>query len=682
MITPFFLLHRLSGDAVPADWGAANWLNVPENCGSWRFQIRIAPERQQRWRLFIAAIDRYAIKIDGVMAAENVLHHTLRRIFCDVYELQLSAGEHTLDVLLPDFRSGAPYAIMPLKKGFYLLAEGDGSDCLTTGKGNWRVGREAQLSFVRPQLPEYYTAEPEMTDDRSVSPVAVWDVAEIAEPGAPAECFRQREIFFRNLCVNPLPAFAHIPISGWRFRASDREMAEAVWHNRLEHGDLLSLPPHSSRRILIDFENYVCAGVRFRATGGGGALIEFHWAESLWSEPDGGIKEDRNRIEGKYFRGPGDVFLTGTANDEFQTFCFRCGCYVRLTLTTGDHPLQLQELCFSEDRYPLKAQKALPAPGSEFHILAGNAVRSLQMCAHDTLMDCPYYERLNYLGDGRAQLVGWYAICDDLALPRHVLSLWEESIRVNGVSASIYPARGEQTIPAFSLYFPAAVADFANAGGDEITVKRLTAACIRLLTGFELLTDEKGILHIPFGWKFIDWAGDWPFGCPPDQDGASGIFQGLLCYSFGRFAEHCQNVGEKEYAERFLRKGKIFAAAAISTFFDRGNGLFALLPGERGMGEHASLLMLASGLLPEPEGASCECALFDRGAVAPRSTPFFDCCYYEAAAKRGREDVILRRLREMSALTGNGLYTLPENPGEARSDCHAWSAHILKYLVL
>ena len=37
------------------------------------------------------------------------------------------------------------------------------------------------------------------------------------------------------------------------------------------------------------------------------------------------------------------------------------------------------------------------------------ALRTLEMCSHDTSMDCPYYERLNYVGDTRLQSLVAYA---------------------------------------------------------------------------------------------------------------------------------------------------------------------------------------------------------------------------------------------------------------------------------
>ena len=40
------------------------------------------------------------------------------------------------------------------------------------------------------------------------------------------------------------------------------------------------------------------------------------------------------------------------------------------------------------------------------------------MCAHETYMDCPYYEQMMYVGDTRLEVLTTYAISrDDRACP-------------------------------------------------------------------------------------------------------------------------------------------------------------------------------------------------------------------------------------------------------------------------
>ena len=45
-------------------------------------------------------------------------------------------------------------------------------------------------------------------------------------------------------------------------------------------------------------------------------------------------------------------------------------------------------------------------------------LRSLQMCSHETYMDCPYYEQLMYVGDTRLEALVTHVLTADARLAR------------------------------------------------------------------------------------------------------------------------------------------------------------------------------------------------------------------------------------------------------------------------
>ncbi|MGK4456111.1 hypothetical protein, partial [Klebsiella pneumoniae] len=53
--------------------------------------------------------------------------------------------------------------------------------------------------------------------------------------------------------------------------------------------------------------------------------------------------------------------------------------------------------------------------------------RVLQMCAHETYFDCPFYEQLMYIGDTRLETLATYVSTDDDRLPRKALRMFAAS---------------------------------------------------------------------------------------------------------------------------------------------------------------------------------------------------------------------------------------------------------------
>jgi hypothetical protein len=94
-------------------------------------------------------------------------------------------------------------------------------------------------------------------------------------------------------------------------------------------------------------------------------------------------------------------------------------------------------------------------------------VRAMQMCSHETYMDCPYYEQLQYIGDTRLEVLTNYIMMRDDRLPRKAIQMFNASRTLNGLTQSRYPSRLLQVIPPFSLWYVAMLHDFALWKGDQ-----------------------------------------------------------------------------------------------------------------------------------------------------------------------------------------------------------------------
>ena len=102
----------------------------------------------------------------------------------------------------------------------------------------------------------------------------------------------------------------------------------------------------------------------------------------------------------------------------FTTHWWRSGRYCLLEVKAGETPLTIRRLALDEARYPLENEGAFECGDQELGPVIRIAVRGLQMCSHETFMDCPYYEQLMYVGDTRLEMLTTYVVSRDDRLVR------------------------------------------------------------------------------------------------------------------------------------------------------------------------------------------------------------------------------------------------------------------------
>ena len=183
-------------------------------------------------------------------------------------------------------------------------------------------------------------------------------------------------------------------------------------------------------------------------------MIRMGWAEALyegnineWWQVFHASKGHRDEILGKVLATGTDVFYpTGEARRIFEPLWWRAGRYVELYVQTAAEPVTLDKLSFLETRYPLTPNAKFGASDTRFDQAWPLMVRALQMCSHETYMDCPYY------------------------LPRKAIEMFFNSRFPQGLTQARYPCRATQFIPPFSLWWCGMVHDYALWRGDRAFV--------------------------------------------------------------------------------------------------------------------------------------------------------------------------------------------------------------------
>lgn len=705
----------VESDVSPPAWESrrawsARWIRPPATLlrpfvAAFRLRLLLAEDTVAR--IVVSADERYDLFIDGVRVGRGPERSDPLHWAYEAYELHLSRGEHMLVARTWALGELSPMAQTSAVPGF-ILSPLDPAHVSTfaTGHAPWEFKALAGYSFTDP-MSAWGTGARLDIDGRQFA----WGFERglgagwiTAETGPPGNSDLTRNVPSGEQVLRPaeLPAMLDRTISGIRVRlisapngdttstipvqAADHIASEeAAWRTFLDEGQSLIVPPHTQRRVILDLDDYYCAYHELRTSGGAGSIVRIFWQESLYQNQSASEKGHRDEIEGKYFvttwskkDGIGDTFRPdGGENRSFESLWWHAGRYVEILVITQDEPLALHQLTLRETRYPLEMESRIEFDDPRLSTIVPLAVRTLQMCSHETYMDCPYFEQLMYIGDGRIEALITYAITRDDRLPKKALRTFEWSRLSNGLTQSRYPSRIRQIIAPFSLWWIGMLHDFAHWRNDREFVRELLPAARGVLDYFLNCRVDHGLIGGMAGWNFLDWTTGWTGGVPPDgKHGANASFNWQVVLALRQAAELEIYAGDPVIARRYQGLAKELARLTNVHFWNENRGLYADALDHATYSEHAQCLGLLAGGVPARRKKPLARNLLTAPDLA-RATIYFSHYLFEAYRLLGHADAVLDRLSMWSDLAACGFKTLLEHPEPSRSDCHAWASHPL-----
>lgn len=413
------------------------------------------------------------------------------------------------------------------------------------------------------------------------------------------------------------------------------------------------IEPESKAPGLYYFKRYVCVWADYHFRGKGKVAIRWMETPYLTDEFDPvQLKGKKGNRDGAFFVGNADEFEVD-GELIWHDFWWKAGHYLEIKVEGNvDY-----ESNFYLTGYPYPEFKPR-------NLLEKMAFETLEACSFETYMDCPYYEQLQYIGDSRLEALCTYLITDDHRLIRKALRMFSLSQRPDGSLNAQYPSCSIQTITSFMPVWLLMLSDYYKHHGNDDLVMELRPRAKKLLDYlFSNLHDD--LLTMP-GWNFFDWCEGWKNGTPPGGDCSSAL--NLL------FVLTLQNLSEMDLAEGLQEQALRTAAKVKEVFYNPERQLYALDMEKKYYSEHPQILALLA---------------MDDTTVIPglrevEMTPcsiYFSYYYLEACQKFELNDLLEKRLDRWRALSSEGLTTFPEEFDNPRSDCHAWSSHILGILL-
>ncbi len=608
-------------------------------------------------RIHVSADERYQLYVDGQLEGRGPERGSDRAWFYESYDLDLSVGQHTLVAIVWRLGDIGPQAQIGLRPGFLLEAGGAFGDMVSTRSAAWETKQVNGVTFSLPKFSSINPAwfvEPIQTTDGGTYP---WGIEKGEGDGWEATIARHEDVLapfglqaVHLLYPSTLPAQLAVQRFGGRVRhvsegtwsdvekvpvvaGASLETEEAIWQALIDGAAPLVVPPHTCRQVIIDLDDYVCAYPQFELSGGQSSQLTIGWAEALYIDHSSQSKGRRDEVEGRTFIAlcRDIIQADGGAQRHFEPLWWRAGRFVELLIETGGEPLTIDAFHLLETRYPLEMQSRFISSDERLDSVIPVALRGLQMCAHETFMDCPYYEQLMYVGDSRLEALTTYVISTDDRLPRKAIRL-------------------------FGLLLPGMRA---------------------ILDAFLAHLQSNNLLKAPDGWNFSDWIADWPLGVPPDGfNNCSGLLNWHLVYTLGLAASLEDWAGDRFLAQRWQFWRETVAAAIRDAFWEERRGLFADDLAHKHFSEHTQCLALLSGALKDGQHIPVAQNLLNDASLT-RTTIYFNHYLFETFRILEQPGAFFSRMGLWFDLSVQGFKTTPEQPEPTRSDCHGWGAHPL-----
>ena len=665
----------------------------------------------------VSADERFYLTLDGDFVARGPNRGTVENWQYQTYKADLKPGRHRFRAVVTKLGDDAPLAQLSYRGGFILKAEGAYDERLTTGKAKWKVGRYCGMKANGRENGVWGTGSQFIVTGAGPYAVEGDEAVEAVVVRGPAG--RVGDVIFgkrtagwmlfpsqlpdqTELHTRPGAFLAATHAAAWRGKhvyteAETRAGEVAALNELLRNGRALVVPAKTRLQAAWHLGRYATAYPVLKLSGGKGARVSWTWTESA---RDGVTdrKGDRGELVGKYLEGYGDTFISdGRAQAEFSAPWFRSGLWCRLDIETKDEELVLDSIELIESHYPFEMESEFASPQDES--LGGIrriSARAMQMCAHEMLFDCPYYEQQMYPGDTRLQLLVLGSLMRDDRLIKRAIEFFALNTRDDGQAPFNYPTRGVQEGFTYTQCYLLMYGDYVMNHADREWLRMRLPAMRQSMSGCELYENAEGLIENAPGWMFMDWTVNWRGQGDSIGDGtAPGSRYGegvnaevnlfwLLDMQSAAVTERA--FGNELQAKYWEAKAEKLKKAIVAKFWSEERKLLADTPQKSSFSEHAQALAIIAEALPEEKRGECFRHLIEDRDLF-RTTVYFSYYLFEAYFKMGRADLFQKRLDLWRSYLALNVTTLLESPDdgktgviESRSDCHGWGAHPIWFM--
>jgi alpha-L-rhamnosidase len=445
----------------------------------------------------------------------------------------------------------------------------------------------------------------------------------------------------------------------------------------------VTVPAHSSAKLLIEREAMIAAYPELVVSGGKGAVLEVGYSEALYDPPH--KKGDREIVGDRQLLGVADHFIADGARRAFAPLWWRTWRFAEISIVTGAEPLTLEAFRVYETGYPFTQVARFKSSDAELNSIWDIGWRTLRVDAHETFMDSAYWEQLQYTGDTRLEMLISYAVSGDSRLALQAIDAFAGSNADGGLVWGAAPSRSANVIATFSFAWIGMLADWDARQPDPGPIVRHLPRVRVVLDWFEPLLNPQGLLGRNPQWNFIDWSGQrWDdrttFPSWGKQGGSclmTAMWLGALRQGAMLETAH----GDPVQAAKDTARADRARAAIRAHCWNAARGLYADNPDGDVFSQHMNTFAVLYDVATPEEAPAILERIVAPGAGIDAPPGMFTSTYYfawylvrafEHAGMAVSYHHLLRTWRDLLKLH---YTTWPESRGDTRSDTHAWSAH-------
>jgi alpha-L-rhamnosidase len=661
-------------DGLARKMWTARWIRVPgappTEYGVYHFRRTFElAAKPATFVVHASADNRYQLFVNGRRVAWGPARGDLFHWRYETIDLApyLQAGRNAIAAVVWNYGDLAAEAQTTFETGFLLQGAGEAERVVDTGR-NWKCAPNLSytpIEVTSAMVHGYWAAGPADRVvaagypwgwEQSAFDDSAWAAAEAIGPAAGREA---QDVHSRWMLVpRNIPAEEERAEQPLEFRAGGEKLP-------------MTIPAGTQTKLLLDQTSLTTAYPELQVSGGRDATVRLRYAEAL--SPKG----NRNDIAGKQFVGYYDEFRPdGGAGRTFRPLWWRTYRYLEIEIETKAEPLTIDDLRGTFTAYPFERRARFESDAAELGRILDVGWRTARLCAHETYMDCPYYEQLQYVGDTRVQCLVSLFNSGDARLMRNAIELIDQSRQAEGATMSRYPTRLEQFIPGFSLWWIGMVHDYWRYVDEPEFVRAMLPGVRAVLSFFESYQKENGSLRQLPWWRYFDWVPGWPSGnAPAGADGSSALFDLLLTMGYRWAAELEGTLGRAALAEFYTGRERQLRQTAQQLYWT--GEMYADTPERKQFSQHTNTMAVLADVITGEAARDLMRRIVDAPSLAAPGL-FFQFYVHQALAKVGDGDTYLDRLGPWREMLDKGLTTFAEvvdRPGApSRSDCHAWSA--------
>ncbi len=677
-------------DVINKRWHA-QWITVPgitnDGYGVYLFRKTIdIATKPNKFIIHVSADNRYKLFINETLvsmgpARGDIAHWNYETIDIASY---LKAGKNTLAAQVWNEGEFKPEAQISHRTAFILQGNTSAEGLVNTNT-SWLCEQDKSFAPIRFNVRAYYVAGAGEVRNMALTPKD-WQSENFDDTN-----WQKARQIGSGVPKNILGPFG--TMSGWmlvpsiipQMELKDERLtkvAHVEGNITLPDGfpqrkaDVI-IPANSTVKVILDQSYLTNAYPNIEFSGGKDASITLNYAETMYIKYPS--KGNRNETDGKQFLGRKDSLISdGSNNQKFVSLTYRTYRYLQLSIVTQNEPISINDIYGTFTGYPFKMNANLTTSDAEMGKILDIGWRTARLCAYETYMDCPYYEQLQYIGDGRIQaMVSLYNSGDD-RLVKNAINLMDFSRTPEGVTLSRHPSYTPQFIPMFSLWYIGMLQDYSRYAADVDFVKGKIGGVRQILEYFKSYQLADGSLKNTPQWMFTDWVDtkEWKAGAGPmGANGTSAVLDLQLLWAYQVAADLENKLGNPAYANEYLKAIEVLKKTIRTKYWDANKKLFADREEKDEFSQHTNSLAILTGITSPQEATQIANQLISNTQLAPASI-YFKYYLHQALIKAGKGNDYLKWLDKWRENIDMGLTTWAEtsNVDNTRSDCHAWGS--------